>query len=378
MDTLYKALTKKFSETHQVNIGEHYQDFKDLADYVNVQFSRKDPSPSYDEFQKEVLKQSWEYFEKKFVSKIDSTRALDFVDSYDTHRQSQTHALKGLYQNTGYGQERQEMQSLVIDSYHSSPVFPGTGGNTITFSINLVEPLVIDKLSNVYLDNISTLGINSNTIVKDMCMLLKIDQFNINTKGTGSTTNHLNDKILIPNSRSSSSSVMTTHKGNKFNYVAQINPQKITKISGSITGVEYQVGTFVQTVTTSAGAADLGGTFTLSFGGQTTTALSKDATAASVTIALNALSTIDDASVSSSAANNGFVYLITLKVGVTGTVTDILTVEGALLTGTTNSITVSAPVYSALVSTAPAKIFNACGRFILEFLIVAGEKMSWK
>jgi hypothetical protein len=107
--------------------------------------------------------------------------------------------------------------------------------------------------------------------------------------------------------------------------------------------------------------------------------LSKDATAASVTIALNALSTVSDAAVLRSVkTNNGYVYTIELKVGVVGTVTDILTVEGALLTGTTPTISVSAPEYADLVVTAPAKIFNAAGRFIAEFLIIAAEKMSWK
>ena len=250
MEQLFEILSSKFYEKYQTNISEHFQEFDDLSGYVATQFSRKDPSPSYSEYQKEVLKQGWEHFQKKILEKGHNTNIMNFVDSYDQFRGGQTSALKGMYQNTGYGQERQEMQCLVIDSDDSTPVFNSANAST-TFSVDLAEPLIIDKLSNVYLDHIITLGINNNgtssTNGIHMAMLLKIDQFNINTKGSGKTTddtpssitNYKNNAIIIPNSQSTGTiaNITTTHKGNKFNYVAQINPQKITKISGSITGV---------------------------------------------------------------------------------------------------------------------------------------------
>ena len=73
----------------------------------------------------------------------------------------------------------------------------------------------------------------------------------------------------------------------------------------------------VQTVTTTAGADDLDGTFTLSFGGQTTSALAKDASAADVTTALNALSTVSGAAVARGAktADNGYVYTVRFAAG---------------------------------------------------------------
>jgi len=225
MDTLYKALTKKFSETHQIDIGEHYQDFKDLSDYVNVQFSRKDPSPSYDEFQKEVLKQSWEYFEKKFVSKIDSSRALDFVDSYDTHRHSQTNALKGLYQNTGYGQERQDTKSLTF----RIPV-----ASVSDFSLDLIETFNIDKLYNVYLDNINVYDgpqkSTGNEAADGYYYVLKINEINIQS---GSTMPEANNGIVIPID-ANLTNLTGILKSKKFNYVGTINPCKLTSISGSL------------------------------------------------------------------------------------------------------------------------------------------------
>ena len=249
MEQLFEALSSKIYEKYKTNISEQYQEFEDLSGYVATQFSRKDPSPSYSEYQKEVLKQGWEHFQKKILEKGHNTNIMNFVDSYDQFRGGQTSSLKGMYQNTGYGQERQEMQCLVIDSDDSTPVFNSANAST-TFSVDLAEPLIIDKLSNIYLDHIITLGISHNITGPTMAILLKIDQFNINTKGSGktsssgtpsitSTTNHKNNAIIIPNSQSTGTiaNITTTHKGNKFNYVAQINPQKITKISGSITGV---------------------------------------------------------------------------------------------------------------------------------------------
>jgi len=246
MDKLFQALSGKIFEKYQTDISEHFQEFDDLSGYVATQFSRKDPVPSYADYQKEVLKQGWDHFEKKIQDKGQNTNIMGFVDSYDQYRGDQTNALKGMYQHTGYGRERQEMMSLVIDSDNQGHVgVAALAAGTTTFSIDLSEPLVIDKLSNVYLDNITTYGLalKDSATASNMCILLKIDQFNINTKGTGrtsgtpsATTNHLNDRIVIPNSSIDIAKVYT-HKGNKFNYVAQINPQKITKISGSITGV---------------------------------------------------------------------------------------------------------------------------------------------
>ena len=247
MDKLFQALSGKIFEKYQTNISEYFQEFDDLSGYVATQFSRKDPVPSYADYQKEVLKQGWDHFEKKIQDKGQNTNIMGFVDSYDQYRGDQTNALKGMYQHTGYGRERQEMMSLVIDSDNQGHVgVAALAAGTTTFSIDLSEPLVIDKLSNVYLDNITTYGLalKDSATASNMCILLKIDQFNITTKGTGrtsgtpsTTTNHLNDKIVIPNSSSDGGNIVTTHKGNKFNYIAQINPQKITKISGSITGL---------------------------------------------------------------------------------------------------------------------------------------------
>ena len=254
MEQLFEALSSKIYEKYKTNISEQYQEFEDLSGYVATQFSRKDPAPSYSEYQKEVLKQGWEHFQKKILEKGHNTNIMNFVDSYDQFRGGQTSALKGMYQNTGYGRERQEMQSLVLDS-DDDGVFSAAAHTSTTFSFDLAEPLIIDKLSNVFLDNFIVYNAIKNT--EDTtgtysALLLNIDQFNIQTKGSGltsgtpsSTTIYKNGKILIPNEAtddSSGTAQQKIFKGKKFNYVAQINPKKITKITGSITNIGLNGG----------------------------------------------------------------------------------------------------------------------------------------
>ncbi len=78
----------------------------------------------------------------------------------------------------------------------------------------------------------------------------------------------------------------------------------------------YGFGNELQTVDLGATALNLGGTFQLSFGGQTTGAISATATAAQVQAALAALSTIGPNNVevtngsSSSTASSGGVYAV--------------------------------------------------------------------
>ena len=260
MEQLFEALSSKIYEKYKTNISEHYQEFEDLSGYVSTQFSRKDPTPSYAEYQKEVLKQGWEHFQKKILEKGHNTNIMNFVDSYDQFRGEQTSALKGMYQHTGYGQERQDMQSLVID------VSAKQGLTSIDFKLDLEEPLLIDKLSSVYLDNIimingtpmnnSLKATGANNQHSAFYFVLNINEFNIKTKSnvynknshTGTTapySSKINGGFYIPNEIKKHDSAqdtlsVTNLKGKKFNYVSQINPQKLHSISGSISAYGIQ------------------------------------------------------------------------------------------------------------------------------------------
>jgi len=149
------------------------------------------------------------------------------------------------YQNSGYCDSRIDKQLLIIDTLHKGgggvyEQWPTTG---TTFSCDLVEPLKIDTLCDVYLDNFTTYNVDNHNKAdgdtaadsNSQLIVIGIDQFNIKSN---SNNPNLFNKIVIPNE---SSTVHTTdnlqvHKARKMNYICSINPQTLTKISGTITG----------------------------------------------------------------------------------------------------------------------------------------------
>ena len=56
-----------------------------------------------------------------------------------------------MYQNTGYTVDRRTKQTLVLDIGDSDT---HTLGTAVDFSIDLYEPLLIGKASEIYLDNL--------------------------------------------------------------------------------------------------------------------------------------------------------------------------------------------------------------------------------
>ena len=144
-----------------------------------------------------------------------------------------------LYQNSGYKNDRQKKQTLVIDLGDVSGSLPSKfeTGN-INFKVDLQEPFIIDTLCDVYLDNFTTFGAFKNTTsgANKTAFLVGIDQFNIKTN---TNTVALFNKLVIPNEDSSTTgssggSTHKVHKGKKLNYVSQINPQTLRQLTGSV------------------------------------------------------------------------------------------------------------------------------------------------
>jgi len=164
-------------------------------------------------------------------------------------RKHQQNARDAMYQNPNYNFERRERKTLIIDQ--SS--FPNNTSTTI--NTTLLEPLIIDKLSDVYLESVMTYGCASKNIQGSMAFLLSIDQFNINTNIASNSSDvagslgndssnlvnpHSFNKILIPNEYGDNPPVAASsqiHKAKKLNYVCSINPTKISKITGTITNI---------------------------------------------------------------------------------------------------------------------------------------------
>ena len=155
-------------------------------------------------------------------------------------RKHQQNARDAMYQNPNYSFERRERKTLIIDQDN----FPTITSTTI--NTTLLEPLIIDKLSDVYLESVLTYGCVDKDDPKDLAFLLSIDQFNINTNiasNTSGTNNYIQNphsfnKILIPNEHDGVATEQKIHKAKKLNYVCSINPTKISKITGTITNMD--------------------------------------------------------------------------------------------------------------------------------------------
>ena len=140
-----------------------------------------------------------------------------------------------MYQNSGYQFERRDKKTLILDIIDTSSVSPLS--TATEFSIDLFEPLTVDKLSDVYIDSVSTY----NSLLCDnnnrTSFSLSINEFNVNSNvASTSSGQHIFNKILIPNENNDVGDVNSViiHKGKKMNYVCSINPGKITKITGKI------------------------------------------------------------------------------------------------------------------------------------------------
>ena len=140
------------------------------------------------------------------------------------------------YMNSGYSNKRNRKRTLILD------VSDENGDNHLgfgtEFKVNLFEPLIIDKHSEVYLDNFLSFNSNIGQTPATSAFLLKINEFNMNTNVASSSDNGtIFNRLIIPNEHKSvtNNHSAVIHKGKKFNYVCDINPQKIHSISGKIT-----------------------------------------------------------------------------------------------------------------------------------------------
>ena len=142
-----------------------------------------------------------------------------------------------MYQNSGYINKRNRKRTLIldIDDLAASDTHLGAGGE---FNIKLFEPLIIDKHSEVYLDNCLTFNSNIAQTPSSSAFALKINEFNMKSNVASSSHNNtMFNSLIIPNDHKSveNNQGAIVHKGKKFNYVCDINPQTIHSLSGKIT-----------------------------------------------------------------------------------------------------------------------------------------------
>ena len=106
-------------------------------------------------------------------------------------QQARDNSLVGLYQNTGYQLERREKKTFIL-----KVIFPGSPGDTINFNERLEEPLIIDALSDIYLESFLTFHQNTDNSNSDFrnkdksAFVLDINEFN--NQGNTNDTNTFN------------------------------------------------------------------------------------------------------------------------------------------------------------------------------------------
>jgi len=144
-----------------------------------------------------------------------------------------------MYQNSGYSVPRNRKKTLILDVKDSSTATQLGSGTE--FTIDLFEPLIIDKQSELYLDNFVTF--NSMLADKEAraSMCLKINEFKMNTNcASNNSEQDLYNSIVIPNENRNIDNFFTSvsHKAKKYNYLCDVNPMTIASISGKITDLD--------------------------------------------------------------------------------------------------------------------------------------------
>ena len=192
------------------------------------------------------------------------------------------------YKNAQYTNTRNEKKTLIISVEDGQS--DSTLGSTGEFSLDLFEPLKIDKHSEVYLDNFISVNSNTSLGLENSGFCLRINEFNMNSNAASSDEtykNTLNNSIFIPNEHETlaDNHVCVLNKAKKFNYVCDINPCKLGRISGKITNINNNpifhgtsatnlftyslvgITTFGVMNPTTSDFPRAGETFTLTFGG---------------------------------------------------------------------------------------------------------------
>ena len=139
------------------------------------------------------------------------------------------------YENKGYHFERlpNKLINIVLDTSVKEKTY------------NLIEPLVIDKHSDIFIDSFITFHTHSTegeetgykTSSSNAVFIMGIKDLNMQGVSNGSDSTYYN-KIVIPNTygtQDNDNDKVTVHKSNKFNFVSSINPTTLSSLTISLT-----------------------------------------------------------------------------------------------------------------------------------------------
>ena len=161
------------------------------------------------------------------------------------------------YQNSGYKNKRGKIKTLVLDVKDGPVTIVKTNadgtttstnptrthlGNADEFKIDLFEPLEIDTLSVISLDNLITFNCNLSNTTQSAAFCLHINEFNIETNVAAEDNDDLQNifnSIVIPNENNDIGNYggAVLHKSKKMNHICYINPCTISSLSGRISNL---------------------------------------------------------------------------------------------------------------------------------------------
>ena len=135
------------------------------------------------------------------------------------------------YENTHYFIRKNQRRILVLDLLFGELTDSNTTFDGSTFEKGkLMEPLRIDTISDIYLDNFTVSDSIINASQSQSGFILDIKELNIINNTNNST---FYNKLIIPNEETAGGN-QRSHKGKKMNFFSTINPTTITKLSGKI------------------------------------------------------------------------------------------------------------------------------------------------
>ena len=138
--------------------------------------------------------------------------------------EARDNAKMAFFQNPGYQHERIKNQTITIhiDSLaNPSNVF------------QLIEPLVVDRLSDVYLDSFISNHI-TQTSATHSTFVLGVTEFNIQSV---SNQSKYHNKLIIPNTQGdpAAAAITVAHRATKYNFIGTLNPTTLSSLEISLT-----------------------------------------------------------------------------------------------------------------------------------------------
>ena len=118
--------------------------------------------------------------------------------------------------------------TTVGTGYTSVPTLSIAAPSTTKFKEDLIEPLIVDRLSDVFLDSFTTFNCKANTSSDTSAFILDVEEFNIHSNSNNSKLAF--NKCVIPNLATTATQT-TIHKGKKLNYVCSINPCRLRTLT---------------------------------------------------------------------------------------------------------------------------------------------------